>query len=66
MPILTALDELRGRLVRLRRKRTFEVLCEAIGISRPTCMAFLRGDLVSGTTLQALEEWCEREESMRD
>ena len=61
--ILDAVDLLRGRFTRLRKGRSLERLEESVGINRNTLAAFVRGENVTQTTLQAIEAWCQGEET---
>ena len=58
-----AFDELCGRLLRLRSKRTYTDLAKEIGISSPTLHKFLRRDDCSDQAKRLIEQWCNQEEA---
>lgn len=63
MKVLEALDELRGRVVRLRQGRAFSDLAPLIGISRPTLFNFINGKPITAANLSRIEMWCDQEEA---
>ena len=62
MSIVANLDQLRGRVLRLRQKRETARWAEDVGVHLNTLYRFLRGGSVHCDTLTKIEAWCDREE----
>lgn len=62
MSIVRAFDELRGRVVRLRKKRSLDTIASAMELTRTTLTSFLDGHPVSSSSLTAIEIWCDHQE----
>jgi len=61
MRIQYEIDALRGRFVRCWRTAS-EDRKQNLSVNRNTLTRFFRGDSVTQETLEALDNWCEKEE----
>lgn len=53
----TALDTLRGRLVRAKGFRPLADIAVEVGVSRPTLVSFLHGGTSTTATVLMVERW---------
>lgn len=60
--IVQAIDQLRGRLMRLKGKGSLTALAAEIGCDAITLQAFARGESVTQTTLTKIDQWCDTQE----
>lgn len=65
MRVAESIDQLRGRFYRMRARYPLETVAPAIGVNINTLYRFLRGDSVAQITLTKIEQWCDRQETVR-
>lgn len=61
----TALDTLRGRLIRAKGFRPLAYIAAEVGVSRPTLVSFLHGGTSTTATILLVERWLDEHDAQQ-